>query len=116
MVVKNNERRAARAAQGIKEMKHHRVPSLKAFLTASCAVGDSEVMLWMELKPLDDAEAMDSASDGERLPDLMRLVMKEVTLPSRTAPHWARPTVPPNERNCDVRGRCELGKIESRVR
>ena len=39
--------------------------------------------------------------DGGSTPDFAAAVRNEVTFDDRTAAHWAKPTVPPRDLNCE---------------
>ncbi len=85
-------------AHGTSEIKLHREPCWNAFLTAVCTSGGSESMLCKDEIPDVRPLASSEASAAERLPEVIMLVMMELTFALRTAPHWARPTVPPRAR------------------
>lgn len=91
-------KRTDSAAHGTSEMKLHREPCWNASLTMVCTSGGSDSMLCKEERPVASPLASTPASAAERLPEVTRFLMIEFTLPFRTAPHCARPTVPPRAR------------------
>jgi hypothetical protein len=84
------------AAHGMREMKAHRVPSLNAPLMMSATSGGSCWRSETELRPSPIEEPKSTLGI---CPLAIASLIIALTFPLRTAPHWARPTVPPKERN-----------------
>ena len=89
---KNKLSTSATAHHGTREKKHHSTACRKAARTASCVAGES----WSRAVTSDSAPASAGRSEAGILPASTAALMPDLTLAFKTAPHWARPTVPPN--------------------